>query len=434
MQLMIPCPLTLPDRPLSLGELETAVHAWGLAIQQAALARAWQAQAALRASVPCPTCDAHEQRPAGTKARQVETRFGPVRLTRQRMRCQAYGRYFQPDDAVLTPLLGAGQCTPLLRELAVQCGASWPYRQAVQVLTLLRGAPLAAETVRRIVAETGHAVERQYAEEARHVCQPPATAPPPVGAPTRLAVMLDGAWIHCWDNAHGMEVKVGVVHTGSEACGRTRTRLTAWRYAATAQGIAPFGPLVTAAIDHVGGFAAADQTPLGDGAAWIWRLGGELLPAATQVLDRCGCPLGRMRDARRRATRAAIPDKTLRQPWSIRLEDALDCGDVSAALNVVGEMQRQYPHRAVGEFATGRPLGSMGNHAVRIPNYAARQAAGATIGSGAVEKGVDIVVNRRLKGRRGMRWWRVRAGGVVALRLAVLNDEWEHRLPDALAA
>ncbi len=167
MQLMIPCPLILPDLPLSLEELETAVHAWGLAIQQAALARAWQAQAALRPPVACPTCAASAQRPAGTKARRVETRFGPVRLTRQRMRCQACGRYFQPDDAALMPLLGAGQCTPVLRALAAQCGASWPYRQAAQVLTLLHGAPLAAETVRRIVAETGDAVERQYADEDR---------------------------------------------------------------------------------------------------------------------------------------------------------------------------------------------------------------------------------------------------------------------------
>jgi hypothetical protein len=33
-----------------------------------------------------------------------------------------------------------------------------------------------------------------------------------------------------------------------------------------------------------------------------------------------------------------------------------------------------------------------------------------------------------------MRWWRVRAGGVVALRLALLNDEWDRRLSAALAA
>jgi len=33
-----------------------------------------------------------------------------------------------------------------------------------------------------------------------------------------------------------------------------------------------------------------------------------------------------------------------------------------------------------------------------------------------------------------MRWWRVRADGIVALRLALLNDEWNQRLAAALAA
>ncbi len=104
-------------------------------------------------------------------------------------------------------------------------------------------------------------------------------------------------------------------------------------------------------------------------------------------------------------------------------------GDVPTALRIVGEMQDAHPHRALGEFAT-----YLGNHAVRMPDDAACAEAGETIGSGAMEKGVAMVVNRRLKGRRGMRWWRVRAGGVVALRLAILNDEWEQRLSDALAA
>jgi len=160
---------------------------------------------------------------------------------------------------------------------------------------------------------------------------------------------------------------------------------------------------------------------LGDGAAWIWRLGADLLPTATQVLDRW-----HLRDARRRATRAAIPDKAIRQPWSVQLEEAFDSGAVTRALMVLAEMQRQYPHPALGEFA-----GYVRNHAGRIPDYAARQAAGRTIGSGAVEKGVDVVVNRRLKGRRGMRWWRERASGVIALRLAILNDEWEQRVSAA---
>jgi hypothetical protein len=221
-----------------------------------------------------------------------------------------------------------------------------------------------------------------------------------------------------------MEIKVGVVHTGSEACGATRTRLTSRRYVATAAGVARFGPLVTAAIDQVDGFTAAAQTLLGDGAAWIWRLGAEIVPEATAVLDRW-----HLRDARRRATRAAVPEKEERRPWSVRLEEVVDVGDVPAVIRVVTQMQQRYPHAALTEFAT-----YLHNQRGRIPNYAARQAAGETIGSGSGEKGVDIVVNRRLKGRRGMCWWWRRADGVVALRLALLNDEWEQRRGAVCAA
>jgi hypothetical protein len=153
-------------------------------------------------------------------------------------------------------------------------------------------------------------------------------------------------------------------------------------------------------------------------------LAAEVVPEATVVLDRW-----HLRDARRRATRAAVPDKEERRPWSAQLEERLDVGDVPAALQVVAAMQRRYPHAALTEFATYPD-----NQRERIPNYAARQAAGETIGSGSGEKGVDIVVNRRLKGRRGMRRWRKRADEVVALRLATLNDEWDVRLAAIRAA
>lgn len=103
----------------------------------------------------------------------------------------------------------------------------------------MRGVPLAAETVRRIVAATGHGVANQYRREAMVACQPPAAAPMPTAGPIRVDVILDGAWIHSRENARGMEVKVGVAHTGSEPCGATRTRVPTRRDAASAQGIIP---------------------------------------------------------------------------------------------------------------------------------------------------------------------------------------------------
>lgn len=33
-----------------------------------------------------------------------------------------------------------------------------------------------------------------------------------------------------------------------------------------------------------------------------------------------------------------------------------------------------------------------------------------------------------------MRWWRARIEGMVALRLALLNDAWDHLVPPTLTA
>lgn len=84
--------------------------------------------------------------------------------------------------------------------------------------------------------------------------------------------------------------------------------------------------------------------------------------------------------------RAAVPDKAVRQPWSVHLEDALDCDDLPEALRLLAQMQ-QHPHRALRENAQ-----FLSAHAAQTPNYAARRVAGQTIGSGTVEKGVDVVV------------------------------------------
>jgi hypothetical protein len=418
---MVTHPLVLPDESLSLEALEAAVHAWGLEVQRHAFVEAWTRQVAQRPPLPCPTCGGTVTTSAGHKPRHLETVFGPVWLSRQRRQCRACGTHFQPDDALLAPAVGAGRCTPQVRALAALCGASWPYAQAAAVLGRLRGAPLAAETVRAVVGRAGAAIATQHHDEAAAACAPPASAPPSVVGPARLDVVVDGAWVRSHDNPDGMEIKVGVVHTGRVRCGRTRTRLATRRYAATAHGIGRFGPLVTAAIDRLDGYAATEASWLGDGAAWIWRLPAATI-AATPVLDRW-----HLSDERRRALRAAVPDQAERTPWSRRIEAHLDTGAVAAALTALENLARERPHERLTAFAA-----YLRAQAPRIPDYAARRAAGQAIGSGVGEKAVDIVVNRRCKGRRGMRWWRQRVDGVVALRVAQLNGEWEQRLPAAL--
>jgi hypothetical protein len=99
---------------------------------------------------------------------------------------------------------------------------------------------------------------------------------------------------------------------------------------------------------------------------------------------------------------------------------------VPGALAVLADLAQASAAPAVGAFAA-----FLAAQAPRIPDYAARRAAGLPVGSGGVEQGVDVV-NRRFKGKRGMRRGRERAEGVLALRVAELNDAWTARLAPAL--
>jgi len=418
-------PLAQPEDPADFAALETRVQARGQAVMRQALAAAFAAQEARLPVGPCPGRGGAAARPAGAKLRLVETVSGPARLPRRRVRCGGCGRHRQPADPVLAAALGGGRLSPGLRDLAALCGASWPYRQAAEVLGRLRGEPPAHETGRAVVADIGAAVAAAGHAAAAADCRGPARSRGPGRpAPARVEVECDGAWLGCAEAPHGLEVKAGVVHAGGERVDRTRLRLVGRRYAATGRGVAASAPLLTAAIEHVNGYAAPEQVWLGDGAGWIWRLGDDDLPAAAKVLGRW-----HLGQARRRALRAALPDKEARAPWSARLEDRPEVGDVPGALGALAELAQEAPHPALAEFAA-----YLAGLAPRIPDYATRRAAGERVGSGGVEKAVDLVANRLLKGKRGMCWGRERVEGVVALRVAPLNREWDQHIPPALAA
>lgn len=82
------------------------------------------------------------------------------------------------------------------------------------------------------------------------------------------------------------------------------------------------------------------------------------------------------------------------------------------------------PHEGLEEF-----VGDPARLAPQIPGYAARRAAGQRTGSGGAEKGCDVLVNRRCQGKRGMRWSDAGLEAAIALRLDLLNGDWNARSP-----
>ncbi len=68
-----------------------------------------------------------------------------------------------------------------------------------------------------------------------------------------------------------------------------------------------------------------------------------------------------------------------------------------------------------------------------LGSYAQWKEAGYPMGSGMVEREVELIINRRMK-RQGGRWCRANADSLVALRVLVLNDQWDQATPLRTAA
>ena len=227
--------------------------------------------------------------------------------------------------------------------------------------------------------------------------KPRGRSPPTV--PAQGLIALDRGYVQSHDNPAGMEGKVAVLATGRERVGRERWRLTGRRYVASFGSAATFGPLGYQVATEAG-VAQAALLGCWDGASWHF-------PTAERRLD-----LWHL--LRRGAGRGTAG------------------GGGPGALGGAGGPAASGGGRACPGAGAAAPEGA----GVVFAGYLANQrewivaaemllAQGEIVGSGAIEKGVDLVLNRRFKGRQGMRWWRANANAIVSLRTHILNRQAE---------
>jgi hypothetical protein len=323
--------------------------------------------------------------------------------------------------------------TGRLRSACVLAGSSWPYQTAASVLRELCGAAISDEWVRQLTNAAGSQEARRQQEAAQAVVAPPLAinaaeraahlTQPERATPEQLLVGMDGGWIPSREQAGGMEGKVGVVATETEAVGRRgRQRLSRRRYVATFGDADALGRLTYAAAHALGGDRARHQIVLGDGARWIKTQAALHFPAATTILD-----WGHVERAVRQAIRAARPgaaNRALRRQAHQTIPDLLWQGKGDEAVVALRELRPSSGERVA---ALEEALTYLQTQQGWLGNYQAWQAAGEPVGSGMVEREVALVINPRLK-HRGMRWRRDNADAVVALRVRTINDSWDQKV------
>lgn len=255
-----------------------------------------------------------------------------------------------------------------------------------------------------------------------------------------LLVGMDGGWICSREQRGGMEGKVTVVCGKVEdlpmtPCDTTfswskrgsprrpprqRHRLAQRRYVATFGPSKQIGQQAEAAAHLVSQDPARPVVVIADGAAWIKTEQAKHFPQATCILD-----WAHLWREVRRALRAAARGKAL-SAQELAYQGSLHKswlwhGEVEKAVQGLRTL-------AVGvsdEFlvALQKAITYLENQRPWINSYEHWRKQGYPVGSGMIERTVEIVINRRMK-KRGMRWCRANATAVVALRADLLNDDW----------
>jgi len=379
----------------------------------------------------CPHCHSPQLQRHGTGTRRVRTSFGRVVLQIRRLQCEACRRIFRPAAPFLAGLAGLN-VTARLRDACMLAGSSWPYATAALVLHELCGAEISPESVRQLTNVAGRAEAHAQLAAATPLVTPTAAlvrrertaslAPPsiPPPPPPQLLVGLDGGWIPSRDQRGGMEGKVGVVATEADAIGRHgRHRLSRRRYVATFGDAARVGVLTYASAHALGGAHAAQQTVLGDGAAWIKTQAALHFPDATTILD--WPHIDRAIHKAIRAARPGTANKVVRRQAHQAIPALVWVGDVDGA---VAALQALLPTDEPAPATLTETITYLQEQRPWIGDYSTWQAAGVPIGSGMVERAVALVINRRMK-RQGMRWRRDNADAVAALRVATINRTWD---------
>jgi hypothetical protein len=387
------------------GMVRDGVLAIGARLLEAGVAARGTGKAGPRHACPCGAEATFE----GYRAKAVQTVVGWITIRRAYYACRICGHGHCPLDAAWG--LARDSLSPGVRRLTGRFGALLPFAEAARTLAAAARVQVSAGTIRTVTEAIGAQREQDVAAEISTAWThglPPADGAPP----ERLYVALDGVRILGTDGT-GREVKVGVVVPVRDQSGRERRAPAS--YAAGLEPALHFGRRLALEAQRRGLEGAGAIAVLGDGAEWIWNLAAEHFPTAIHIVD--WFHASERIWALGRALFGEGADETT--AWVEGQLGRLAQGQAA----ILATEWRLLACR--GEAATIRDeqVTYFTTQAPRMA-YDRYRAAGWDIGSGMVESACKHVIAAREKGP-GMRWSETGAHTVAAVRVLLLNDQWD---------
>lgn len=346
--------------------------------------------------------------------RHLCTVFGWVRFLRYKVQEKGGGHHFPLDRAL--GLAPGQRATQGVVKLATELATRHPYREAARLLALVLGDEVNHRTIHHWVQKVGERVVEKE-EEGREATFGCGEVPRRDGKVREIVVVeVDGTTVSSQEEGEEQfEMKLGVMYSGKELESKKakhkRYRLKEKVLYGGVEGAEEFGEkLFLAGEERLSLSLARHILGIGDGATWIPDLvGGEVFKGVYQLdwwhLER------RIREAlpRQPALAGEIMGHIRRGEAEkarslLRLRGVLVKGEEEKVTALLGYLEDNwhgiYGSRSLKEQVVAQEV--------------------LVVGSGAMEKNIDVVVGRRFKGR-GMSWSRRGAHHLLKLRLMVLE-------------
>ena len=359
----------------------------------------------------------------GLKPREARTLSDKIQYERMVYECQQCRRCVAPLDRELGMESGEAMSQGLVRRVAWSA-ASHSFADASADVKEMLGIEVSAAECQRVAVQEGKRIEEaQRQAEALRLApvSPDQPAPKPEIQAERLVIEADaGSVLTRSDEEHKM-VWCGrafaLEDRGKKEGNEGRPFIGMSRHTVGSEDMEDFGPRLKALGWRMGMRQAVEVAFVADGQACLWKWAKDHLPPGTVLIQDYWHVAQHLADL----AKALEPEEARakekweawkRALWESRLDDLLQ------------ELNREHNKRRGALRETlGHEMTYLENGRERM-DYKRFREQGWLIGSGAIEADCKHLVKERM-GVVGARWRRANIGAILALRVAIFNQEWE---------
>jgi hypothetical protein len=343
----------------------------------------------------------------GKEKRVICTIGGKVTYIRSRMTCRACGANYYPlDEAIEIP--NGTKHSIRATEAILDLATDLPYAKTSRYAEKLSFIEASPQTILDMARLEGQRLLEADEKQRKQAFDESATFPAEAVHKSLAIVQVDSTGINDRATRSWMDTKVGIIYSRSAKVSKKRNLILDKNIYASLDSLEKFKQNFYLSCHKMGVFSADSVIFVADGMPWIKKLQKEMFPKAIYLLD----------------------------PWHLKKNISLAYGkqnaqiaETLAELAYYGEAitllenikldiarcrdpDRQVKLKDLYIYIRSNKEG--------IENY---KKVG-IMGSGVVEKTVDILVARRFK-LRSMSWYNKNAAKLLRLRLLKLNGEWE---------